>query len=60
MTLCTCTHAEQLHDLGKRAGKTVRTGCSHQDEAGYCPCVLFQADGHVEWCPTCKRPVEVA
>jgi hypothetical protein len=35
--VCTCGHGVVFHDLGKRKGVTVRTGCSHHE----CPCALF-------------------
>lgn len=35
--VCTCTHAVTTHSLGKRAGMTVRTYCTHHD----CGCSAF-------------------
>lgn len=41
--ICTCTHSAVVHDIGTRAGRTVRTACSTMTGAdGQCPCKLFK------------------
>ena len=39
--VCLCGHLDVMHDLPKRKGGYVRTGCSVTTAAGTCPCTTY-------------------